>query len=382
MGKKKHSLAAAWRETRKLTSDAMAAGMSRAESANPEYVQRVKEAHAKAAQRTKDLGRTAARKRDELTRRFAATSAGSATGRGVAKWGSRMSTTPVLSLPSDVFNERNGINHLTKRLQESPNDPYVNLVLAESIARMQREMLAFVAARTAVSLSPLALLMRESAKTAGALNRPGDLPVVDRLLKRAYGMAMTRLQKNPGDPMSLHVISRVYLAKRNPQGCLKPALLGTVGGNPGESGPIFYTMSRAYRALGEKANARSSAQAAIDDQCSLGWMTLGDLIFEDPDLTTTAARHKAYLETLARVTQEDLAAYAGFPPRTSIVKSVYALQKAKALASYAGMNQSMKRVQDNVAQRMSAARQESADRKATPRLTERPSNDAEGTSDG
>ncbi|MFD0548492.1 hypothetical protein ACFQ0X_04480 [Streptomyces rectiviolaceus] len=360
MGKKKNSLGAVWRETRKRTSDAASAGVSRAEAANPEYVERMRDTSAKAARRAKGLGSTATRKRNELTLRFAATSAGSATGRGVAKLASRMSTLPVLSLPSDVFNERNGINDLTKRLQETPEDPFINLVLAESIARMQRELLAFFAARTAVTQNPLALLMRESMKTAGALDRAGELPLVERLLKRAYGMAMTRLRTNPGEPSSLHVISRVYLAKRNPRGCLKPALLGVTGDDPGESGPIFYTLSRAYKALGEKGNARSSAQAAIDDNCSLGWLTLGDLIFED-DLatTTTTARHKAYLETLSNVTRDDLASYAGISPQTTdIVKSVYALQKAKAISSYAGVSQSMKRVQDNVTRRIAAAGRE------------------------
>ncbi|MFC9681831.1 hypothetical protein [Streptomyces sp. NPDC056948] len=377
-GHRKHSLGAAWREARKLTSDAVSAGMSRAETANPEYVQRMKDARVKAAQRAKELGRTASRKRSELTLRFAATSMGTATGRGAAKLGSTMSTLPVLSLPSDVFNERNGINRLAERLRESPDDPFVNLVLAESISRMQRELLTLTAVRTAVTMSPVALLMRESMKTASALNRANELPLVDKLLKRAYGMAMSQLRTHPGEPASLHIISRVYLAKRNPQGCLKPALLGVCRDDtPGEAGPIFYTMSRAYQSLGDQENARSSAQAAIDDDFSLGWLTLSDLIYEDPDLATAKARHKAYLEALSHVTQEDLACYAGIDPRTKeIAKSVYALQKTKALTAYANVNQSVKRVRENVTQRISAARQVTDERKSPPSLP------AGGASDG
>lgn len=357
MGNKKHSLGAAWREARKLTGDAVSAGMSRAEAAHPQYAHRVKDARAKAARRARELTRTAARKRTELTLAFAATSVGAATGRGAARMGTRISAFPVLSLPADVFNERNGINDLAGRLREAPDDPFVNLLLAESVARMQREMLALVAARTAVTLSPVALLMRESMRTAGALHKAGELPLVDRLLKRAYGLAMIRLRSHPGESSSLHVISRVYLAKRNPRGSLKPAVLGVSGGNQGESGPIFYTMSRAYLALGDKGNARTSAQAAIDDGCSLGWLTLGDLIFDGPGPSTTVARHKAYLDALSHVTPEDLVSYAGVHPRTKdLVKSVYALQKAKVLASYTAVNHTVKRVQEDVVQRVSAAR--------------------------
>ncbi|MEU2542009.1 hypothetical protein [Streptomyces iakyrus] len=368
---RRNSLGAAWREARKLTSDAVSAGVSRAETANPEYVQRMKDARAKAAQHARELGRTASRKRSELTLRFAATSMGTATGRGMAKLGSTMSTLPVLSLPSDVFNERNGINCLSERLRESPDDPFVNLVLAESIARMQREVLTLTAVRTAVTMSPVALLMRESMKTANALNRANELPLVDKLLKRAYGMAMAQLRSHPGEPASLHIISRVYLAKRNPQGCLKPALLGVCQDTPGESGPIFYTMSRAYQTLGDKENARSSARAALDSDFSLGWLTLSDLIYEDPELATVTARHKAYLEALSNVTQEDLASYAGIDPQAKeIAKSVYALQKTKALTAYANVNQSVKRVHENVTQRISAARQATDERKSSPSLPE------------
>ncbi|MFJ8712805.1 hypothetical protein ACIRD9_06295 [Streptomyces violaceus] len=374
---RRNSLGAAWREARKLTSDAVSAGVSRAETANPEYVQRMKDARAKAAQRARELGRTASRKRSELTLRFAATSMGTATGRGMAKLGSTMSTLPVLSLPSDVFNERNGINCLSERLQDSPDDPFVNLVLAESIARMQREMLTLAAVRTAVTMSPVALLMRESMKTASALNRANELPLVDKLLKRAYGMAMTQLRSHPGEPASLHIISRVYLAKRNPQGCLKPALLGVCRDTPDESGPIFYTMSRAYQALGDKENARSSARAAIDSDFSLGWLTLSDLIYEDPELATVTARHKAYVEALSNVTQEDLASYAGIDPQAKeIAKSVYALQKTKALTAYDNVNQSVKRVHENMTQRISAARQVTDEHKSPPSLP------AGGGSDG
>lgn len=357
MGDAKHFLGAAWREARKRKSDVISAGIARAEAADAERVRKLKQSGSVATRQAKRFGRAAARKRNELTLHLATTSIGAAAGRGVAKLGGKMSAVPVLSLPSDVFNERNGINELAQRLQNDPDDPLVNLVLAESMSRMQREMLAMAAARSLVTWSPTALLMREVMKTAGAFSRANELPVVDKLLKRAYGLAMTRLRVHPGEPASLHVIARVYLAKRNPQGCLKPALLGVSGRPKGESGPIFYTMSRAYQALRDKENARLSAQAAIDDDFTLGWLTLAELVYDDPDLATTAARRKAYLEDVSHVEQTDLVSYAGIAPQTAdVVRNIYELQKSKTLTSYAQVNESVKRLQGNVAQLLSTAR--------------------------
>jgi len=376
----KHTLGAAWRETRKRTADAVSAGMSRAEATDPDRVRQAKDAGGKIAKRAGGMGHKATRKRNELTLRLAASSLGGKAGRGMAKMGGRMSSVPILSLPADVFNEKNGINELTQRLQKEPENPYTYLVLAESISRMQREMLALVVVRTAVTMDATALLMRESMKTVGALGRADELPVVDKLLKRAYGLAMSRLREHPGDPASLHVVARVYLAKRNPQECLKPALLGVSGRHEGESGresgPLFYTLSRAYQSLRNKEKARLAAQASIEDEFSLGWLTLGDLVYEDPELVTTAARSKAYAEALDHVVPDDLVAYAGIRPQAGdVFRSVLKLQKSKAVTSYTNVNGYVKRAQGSMAQRITSARTSLSERVAPPvpkPITERP----------
>ncbi|MER6187726.1 hypothetical protein [Streptomyces sp. NPDC001652] len=357
MGKAKHSLGAAWREARKRTSDAVSAGMSRAEAADPERVRHLKDASARVKQRASEVGRTATQKRNDLTLRLAASTTGAIAGQKIAKMSGKMVAFPILSLPADVFNERHGINDLVQRLQKSPADAHANLVLAESLSRMQREVLALVAVRTVVTMSPLALMIREGMKTAGALTRGNDLPMIDKLLKRAYGLAMTQLRTCPGDPEALHIVARVYLAKRNPRGALKPALLGVAGRPSGKSGPIFYTLSRAYQALGDRENTRLSAEAAIEEECSLGWLPLSDLIFDNLEISTSADRHKAYVEALSHVSQEDLASYAGISPQTGdVVRSVYALQKSKALASYAHAGESVRVFQGKIAQRVSSTR--------------------------
>lgn len=367
----KHTLGAAWRETRKRTTDAASAGMSRAEAADPDRVRQVKDAGGKIAKRAEGMGHKATRKRNELTLRLAASPLGAKAGRRMAKLGGRMSSIPILSLPADVFNEKNGINELTQRLQREPENPFTNLVLAESISRMQREMLAMVAVRTAVTMSPTTLLMRESMKTAGALGRANELPVVDKLLKRAYGLAMNRLREHPGDPASLHVVARVYLAKRNPEECLKPALLGVSGQHEGrsgqESGPLFYTLSRAYQSLRNKEKARLAAEASIEDEFSLGWLTLGDLVYDDPELVTTAARSKAHTEALERVVPDDLVAYAGIRPQAGdVLRSVLKIQKSKAVTSYTNVNGYVKRAQGAMAQRITSARTSLSERIALP----------------
>ncbi|NGN69007.1 hypothetical protein G5C51_34605 [Streptomyces sp. A7024] len=357
MGNARNSLGAAWREARKKTGDAVSAGVKGAEAAKPEQVRQIKEAGVKAQQKAGGMRRTAAEKRSELTLRLAASSFGSAAGQKLARMGGGVAALPVLSLPADLFNERHGVNVLAQRLKQAPDDAFAHLKLAESLIRMQREMLVLVAARSVATMSPLPLMIREGVRTAGAVSRGDGLPIIDKLLKRAYGLAMARLRKHPSDPESLHAIARVYLAKHNPRGALKPALLGVTGRPQGQSGPVFYTLSRSYQALDDDGNARLSAQAAIDDDFSLGWLILSDLVYGDPALTTTAARRQAYLQALGHVTQKDLVSYAGIRPQAGeVVKSVYALQKSKTITTYSKASESVKQLQGKVVKLSSRAR--------------------------
>jgi hypothetical protein len=253
-------------------------------------------------------GRTRAR-HDALSGRAGATAVGAGVGRVTRRAGGELQRIPVLSLPSEVLRQKNGVVHLTERIEQEPANPFAYLWLAEALDSFQRDMSRYLVARTA--LSPSSLLTYHAIKSAASLGTDSELSQTETLLRRAYGLATSRLNAGGFDAEALHVIARVYLAKSNPDVAIKPAKLAVSGKDCPDRGAVLFTLARAFLAVRDHRAARNAAQTAAEEGCTLGYLVLADLLIEESDGASIGARHKEFVELCGRVSRKQRVDYYG-----------------------------------------------------------------------
>jgi tetratricopeptide (TPR) repeat protein len=147
-------------------------------------------------------------------------------------------------------------------------------------------------------------------KTGASLGADSSLPASEQLLLRAFRLAEERLRSG-FDAHALHVIARVYLAKRSPEAAVEPAKLALADPSDPARGHFLFTLGRAYLATGRTDDAQRAAELSLATGTTLGHELLADLLFREGEADETKQRHGEYVDLLGKVDDADRSAYYG-----------------------------------------------------------------------
>jgi hypothetical protein len=324
----KSRLLAVAKEGAKRRRGAAQAASEKARAWDADRHERAGELARAAAAKAKALGSHGQESKDALTAKAGASRSGAAVGRGARRVAAEMQRLPLLSAPGDVLRAKNAVFELTERFEAEPENPYTSLWLGEALKALERDTRVLVAARSA--LNPTTLLTRQALKTGAELGAESSLPASERMLNRAFYLADQRLRTAGFDAHALHVIARVYLAKRSAESAVDPAKLALADATDPGRGHFLFTLGRAYLAVGRPADARRAAELSIASGTTLGYELLAETLFLGEDEADSKKRHHDFVDLLARVRADDRAEYHGTERSGSdTVAAVLESQKAK-----------------------------------------------------
>ncbi|MGY1762405.1 hypothetical protein ACI79G_15990 [Geodermatophilus sp. SYSU D00779] len=297
---------------------------ARARTVNPDLVARTE---ARVVQGRQTVAAALEDKRKSFATQCASTELGSfvaARVRTASKFGREV---PVLSLVSDLLDEKNGITTLSERVAADPHDPMVHVWLGEALLAHKQDATAYVAIRTAVS--PGVLVRRELFRAASGQDA-AEFGPVELTMRNAFALGLGRLRTEPRDGRALHALTRVYLAGKMPETALVTGRMAVQGSSSRAFGEALFTLGRAHLLNGQYASARRAAEMAIETGCSLGWRVLAELVHLEDVKNTVRERLDRYAELFERVNPEDIDHYQGFHRSAEqICRSVFERQANK-----------------------------------------------------
>ncbi len=283
------------------------------------------------------LTRMAEAKRQLAVGTLGATERGRRLGQFARRYGGKAASLPVLSIVSDAINERSGVVAHRAALQGRPEGLFENLWLGEALLAAEADRALYAAAQTA--MNPQSLVTREAMKSISTLGAEAKQSPSSQYLQRARVLSLRSLQADEGDGIAWHVLSRVYLAQKEPELAIEPAKRAVLGtANPGLA---LVTLARAYLAAGLIASARRAAELSIEEHCSLGYEVLAELVFLEDIHKTTAARLRAFERHRNQITDADLKEYYGTcRSGSAIARGIWLSQWSKTRASSASVRSS------------------------------------------
>jgi hypothetical protein len=212
---------------------------------------------------------------------------------------------------ADLIAARHCVDVLAARLREDPRNPQCQVWLAEALLRMRRDMRAW--ARVRGIAEPASILVRTTVRQMALLGEEGGAEEpAGRLLKRAFALAAAHARRDNGDPVALHVLARVYLARRMPADALRMArLAGMVA--PDERADVLVTAARSFHRLGRRDDASLVAGRAVEQGSTLGYEVLAQLLLADRSRLTRDPTGcvAGWMELRRKVRVEDRATYFG-----------------------------------------------------------------------
>lgn len=283
-----------------------------------------------AATRLAALGEHQRMRHAELLARAGASATGAALGERVRAFGRVAGRLPLLSVPTDLFAERNAVEALGAAVQADPHDVLAHLWLGEALLAMQADARRFAQFRAVID--PASFVVREAVRTAAALGATPSDPAAQVLARCRY-LAATALRRDPRTGVALYALARVELATGRPDLAVQPAKLAVAASAGADRGRALVVLARAYLALGRDASAANVAQQAVTAGCSLGWEVLAELLYraDTPGEDDGTPRHRRYVELRSRVTEDDRRAYHGAQRSSAqIGRSVLDAQRRRA----------------------------------------------------
>jgi hypothetical protein len=228
--------------------------MRSAKAVRPDTYDRSEEIVRKSVAASIGLVRGGQDKVEDGYRRVEGTATGAAAGSAVRRLGARARQIPLLTLPADALQEKNGVRMLAENAAANPDCPMAHLWLGEALSALAKDQLVFNAARTV--LNPLSALSREAMRAVGRMGAGQD--PAQQVLRRAHVLAVARLRNDKRDAVALHTIARIELARRRPDQAVLPARMAATASEGTARGAAFATLSRAYLGLGEDERARAA----------------------------------------------------------------------------------------------------------------------------
>ncbi|MBB5867969.1 hypothetical protein F4553_001348 [Allocatelliglobosispora scoriae] len=277
--------------------------------------------------------------RDRLVERGGQTRVGGGLGKAVRTIGGELSKLPLLSLPSDVMTERNGITELTALVAAEPTDPARSLWLGQALRAMERDQKIYFAVRSVVD--PTKVVTRQLVGAAAEMGATSRVRVSERMLKRALALAILRLKDDPKDTAALEVAARVYLIRSGADKAMRTAKLAVATAPKGKRGSQLVTLALVYLAAQQIESAVKAADLAVKSGHTMGYQVMADALYQGEQAESTAReRHREFVRLAGQVTPDDRVAYLGFLPKTDAVfKAVATSQRDRTLESAARAKQ-------------------------------------------
>ena len=230
----------------------------------------------------------------------------------------RLAGLPGLTLTADTIAARHCVDLLAAGVKEDPDDPRRHIWLAEAVLRTRRDLKRW--ARMRAVADPRSLIVRSAVRGIASLGQDAEHDPAEQLLKRAFALAQARVREHDRDPLALHAIARVYLARRMPEDAARLAGLASAA-ESGERAEVLITGARALKALRRRDEAARLAQGAVDHGSTLGYELLAQLLLIDrAHVKQAPAVHVVdVLELRREVRAEDRARYFGATRSTAEV---------------------------------------------------------------
>ena len=244
-------------------------------------------------------------KSDELSE----TESGKRVGGAVRKVGQVVSGLPILSAVIDAIRAKNCVDLLQLRFQQEPQNPYTNLWLAESLIKTSQDISKYRYVRGAID--PSSFLIAGAMKKTAEIGKD-SIPTDEKLLRRAWILAIKNLKKSPRDSETLDVLARVYLAKGDRHRAIATAKAAILAD---QRNPIArVTLGRALLADRKFTQARDVGVSAVQAGSTLGYLISAEasqIESRDGNRVHVSERVKAFEKLVANVTSVDRILYSG-----------------------------------------------------------------------
>lgn len=262
---------------------------------------------------------------DKGLEQVASSASGRKAGKMVRGAGKITAQLPILSAGADSIRAHHGVDYLLGRLQVEPNNPHVNLWLAESLIRSSEDLRRFRIAKGIAD--PTSLFVAAATRKVSEFGRDQGATEI-RLLKRAWKLAGIELATQPRNAEMLDVLARVCLSMGQSARALDISRLA-VTADPRLPNPRI-TAARSLLADGNHREAARWAESAVMKGSTVGFLYLADssqvLSIEDgtSDLKSRVAK---YEQMLQKVKPSDRMNYFGF--NRDIKESVAVVKKGQ-----------------------------------------------------
>jgi hypothetical protein len=247
---------------------------------------------------------------DQGLEQIASSESGRKAGEILREVGSFSAQLPVLSAGADSIRAHHGVDLLLGRLQVEPNNPHINLWLAESLIRSANDLRRL---RIAKGISdPASLFVSVATRKVSEFGRDQDATEI-RLLKRAWKLAGTEMSADPRNAEMLDVLARVCLSMEQPERALN-ILRVAVMADPRRPNPRI-TVARSFMTMGSFREAAHWAESAVIRGSTVGLIYLAESsqILSNEDRTSDLkSRVAAYEQMLQEVKPSDRVDYFGF----------------------------------------------------------------------
>jgi len=263
----------------------------------------------KIVQRTQELSQRGIEVAQDKAEQISQHSSGQKAGRAVRKVGSVINNLPLLSAAADSIRAKNCIDLLIENLRNHPDNAYANLWLAEGLIKTSQDLKKYRYVKGVID--PSSFLIAGALQTTaefGTSQRKTD----EKLLIRAWSLAISELKDNPRSSSALDVLSRVYLAKGDLKRSMSTAKCAILANSKDPLPRI--TFSRALLASGRLADAQKIALGATHLGSSVGFLIAAEaeqLEARDGNKIELTERVRRYEELVQRVTIEDRKKYNG-----------------------------------------------------------------------
>ncbi len=243
---------------------------------------------------------------------------------------------PGITAGADAVKAKYGLGELAQQVNERPTDPWPYLWLAEALQAAARSRKVIKAGRTV--FEPSTLLTSSAIAATNRVSRGDDRPLEERLLRKAYLLAVRTQLADPVNAEAIHVIGRVYAARGMSAEAMSSLSLARIATTDADASVL---VSAGFVALsaGDTGEARRLARAAVTAGHSMGWEILAGVTSHEAS-GSLKERHEAASKAAdfsTRVRTADIRAYRGV--HTSIrdaIRDAGESQKQKATSLIGG----------------------------------------------
>lgn len=279
-----------------------------------------------AHEKTKQSIEIAIEKTDEVSEH----AAGKSAGKIVRKVGEVAGNLPILSAAMDIVQAKNCVDILVRGVREKPSDPYSCIWLAESLKKTSEEMNKYRYVRNVMDPTSVAVgkILQKTAEFGKE-----SLPLEEKVLRRAWQLAMKQIHLNPRNSSALDILARVYLAKDNKDGAVATAKAAVLADKKNPVARV--TLSRALLEKEKYDEAFSMGMSAVKVGSTVGFLYAAEakqLGSKESDEASLKERLNNYEDTANQVTEDDLRLYRGAYRTSGEVSKIVKSRQSKKVS--------------------------------------------------